>query len=323
MAGLRLDAHVSGFVDVAFARLSGALYGVALFEQSDDLIVLPADTPLVRSATDPNAPRLPETPVGMRPMGIVVSPTEPRAYVYDAFGFDVAVVDLADPAAARVAARWPIARPAAPNPLADPVKLKAPACSSRRRSPPRRQRQVACASCHFNGEDDGRTWGFEKLPAGTAASGTGRAACTRCSASPAVLRLAGDARRPGTAPPLGRPRRDPGLRAHVPRAADARRRTDHGRRERRARPAERRPERRPRRAGRLPDERPPLMRSPHRAADGAVGRRRPRRGDVREHGRPQATAPTRPARAATCPRRASWTSRTTTSASAGRRPSRS
>jgi DNA-binding beta-propeller fold protein YncE len=60
-------------------------------ELGNDLVILPTNTPAVM----PNgANPLPEITVGDRPMGLAVSPTLSRAYVYNLHSRDVSVIDL-------------------------------------------------------------------------------------------------------------------------------------------------------------------------------------------------------------------------------------
>jgi DNA-binding beta-propeller fold protein YncE len=147
------NAGVSGPVDVAFSA-DGATAWV-LFEQSNDLVVMPTTTGATKPAT---APPLTEIPTGYRPLGVAVSPVRDVAS-------DLSVIDLATNA--------PLSRVAltAAPAIADPGMLNgarlfhssvdpAGPGSSRLSS----NEKVACASCHPHGEHDGRTWDFEHLP---------------------------------------------------------------------------------------------------------------------------------------------------------------
>ena len=165
------NAGISGAVDIGFARLDGRVHAAVVAEQSNEVVVLPWDTPPVRSATDPRAPRLPEVRVGDRPMGVALSPTEPMAYIANDLSLDVSIVDLADPARPRevgrvatgVPARWeryPVTNPQ----LLRGAKLFYTSADPRISA----NEKVACATCHINGESDGRSWGMHTTPAGTA-----------------------------------------------------------------------------------------------------------------------------------------------------------
>ena len=155
------DAHVSGPVDIAFSA-DGATAWI-LFEQSNDLLVVPTSTPAVKPAT--SAP-LVEIPTGYRPLGLAVSPTRDVAYVWNSLDSDLSVIDLAtNTPISRVALT---SRPA----LSDPRALNGARLfhSSVDPSPPggisriSSNEKVACASCHPHGEHDGRIWDFQHLP---------------------------------------------------------------------------------------------------------------------------------------------------------------
>lgn len=165
------DAGISGAVDIGFARLADRVQAVVLAEQSDELVVLPWNAEPYRSATDRGAPKLPELRVGSRPMGLALSPTEPTAYVLNELSMDVSVVDLTDPRSPRETRR--VSTPLTPGleryPLSNPELLRGaklfytsadPRISS--------NEKVACASCHINGESDGRSWSMHNTPPGTA-----------------------------------------------------------------------------------------------------------------------------------------------------------
>lgn len=165
------DASIAGPVDIGFARLGGKLHAALLAEQSNELLVLPWDTAPFRSATDRNAPRLPELRVGDRPMGVAISPTEPVAYVANDLSMDVSVVDLRDPAHPRQTARLATSLPARLEryPVVAPVQLRGAKLFYSSADPRLSSNEkVACASCHINGESDGRQWSMEQTPAGTA-----------------------------------------------------------------------------------------------------------------------------------------------------------
>jgi len=166
--GYGWDARISGAVDLGFARGAGRLYGLVVGEQSGTLVAFPWDTPPVRSKTDPDAPGLQWTRVGERPLGLAVSPAAPVAFVYNALTFDVSVVGLDEPAQPTELRRIPVAAPLATNALAD-SRLRRGAQLFFTSADPRvsSNGKVSCASCHLNGEHDGRTWALEHLPPGT------------------------------------------------------------------------------------------------------------------------------------------------------------
>ena len=149
------NAEVAGPIDIAFSDDGSITY--FLSELSNDLVVLPSDTPTVK----PNgAAPLPEIPVGDRPMGLAVSPVEEIAYVYNLLSRDLSVVDLENLSELR---RLPLT-PTTGEPLS-PTVLKGaklfhtsddPRISS--------NSKVACASCHLHAEHDGRSWAFQHLP---------------------------------------------------------------------------------------------------------------------------------------------------------------
>lgn len=165
------DASISGAVDIGFARLAGKIHAVVLAEQSNELVVLPWDIAPFRSATDRNAAKLPELRVGDRPMGLAISPTEPQAYVYNDLSMDVSVVDLSDPARPRQVTRLDTLLPRGLEryPIVNPTQLRGAKLFYTSADPRiSGNEKVACASCHINGESDGRSWGMHKTPAGTA-----------------------------------------------------------------------------------------------------------------------------------------------------------
>jgi DNA-binding beta-propeller fold protein YncE len=164
------DASISGAVDIGFARLGGKIHAAVLAEQSNELVVLPWDIAPFRSATDRNAPKLPELRVGDRPMGVAISPTEPVAYVYNDLSMNVSIVDLSDPAHPRELGRpdTPLPRGLERYPIVNPVRLRGAKLFYTSADPRvSGNEKVACASCHLNGESDGRAWGMHKTAAGT------------------------------------------------------------------------------------------------------------------------------------------------------------
>lgn len=154
------DAHVSGPVDLGFSA-DGSMSWV-LFEQSNDLLVMPTGTPATRPAA---ASPLIEIPVGLRPLGLAISPVGDTAFVWNSLDSDLSVVDLvANRETSRVSLT---SRPA----IADPRQLNGARLFHSSEDPLARgpgrisvNQKVACASCHPHGEHDGRIWDFQNLP---------------------------------------------------------------------------------------------------------------------------------------------------------------
>lgn len=149
------NAAVSGPVDLAFA--ADGLTAYVLHEQSEDVLVVPTDTPPVRPAA---APPLVEIPVGRRPMGIVASPTTDRAYVLNVLSRTVSVLDLTAGSVLRELTVTPLTG----EPLSPTLLRGASLFHTSNEDAVSRNRKVACASCHLNGEHDGRTWDLQHLP---------------------------------------------------------------------------------------------------------------------------------------------------------------
>lgn len=151
------DAHVSGPVDIGFS--TDGMTGVVLFEQSNDLVVMPTSTPAVMP---PGMP-LPEIAVGYRPLGLALSPTSDLAYVSNSLSFDVSVVDLAARTELR---RIPVTPATGPLfPLDTPTLLRgAQLFHESGDARISANQKVSCASCHPHGEHDGRTWDLQALP---------------------------------------------------------------------------------------------------------------------------------------------------------------
>ena len=151
------DASVSGPIDIGFRDDGSVAY--LLHELSNDLVVVPTNTPSVRPVA--SAP-LVEIATGDRPIGVAVSPTADRAYVANALSRDVSVIDTAavPPAELRRLASTPVTgEPLAPTILrgarlfhtSDDPRISINA-------------KVSCASCHINAEHDGRGWSLQNLP---------------------------------------------------------------------------------------------------------------------------------------------------------------
>ncbi len=172
--GYGWNASVSGLVDLGFLRAGEGRYALALAEQSDELIVLPRETRMFKSEVDPRAPGLPELRVGSRPKGLVVDPEAARAYVFNSLSFDLSVVDLSRPMQPVESRRVDLLPPDPDDPLADAEALTGARLFFTSADPRiSANEKVSCASCHINGEHDGRSWNFEHLPAGTAGQGHG------------------------------------------------------------------------------------------------------------------------------------------------------
>ena len=172
--GYGWDSAFSGAVDMGFITIDETTHVLVAGEQSNNVLVFPWDTPNVRSATDPTARGLPEVKVGTRPMGLAVSPTKDEAYVYNAISGDVSFIDLTLPSRPIVGRTVDIDGPVPSDPIASTEGVLGATLffgsDDKRISS---NGKVACASCHINGEHDGRTWAFEKLARGTHGQGHG------------------------------------------------------------------------------------------------------------------------------------------------------
>lgn len=149
------DAHVAGPIDLAFSRDGSMVY--LLHELSRDLVVMPVTTPAVKPA---GATPLPEISVGDRPIGLAVSPTAPIAYVNNMLSRSISVVDLATKTELRQIAATPLTG----EPLSGRDLRGAKIFHTSDDPRISRNNKVSCASCHINGEHDGRTWNFQNLP---------------------------------------------------------------------------------------------------------------------------------------------------------------
>jgi len=155
LAGDGWDARISGPVDIAFS--SDGLMTYLLNEQSNDLVVLPTDTPAVKP---PGADPLTEIPVGDRPMGLVVSPVANTAYVYNMLSRDVSIVDLGAEVELRRVAVTPVTGERLPPAILNGAKLFHTSADPRISI----NDKISCASCHPHAEHDGRSWDFQHLP---------------------------------------------------------------------------------------------------------------------------------------------------------------
>src|SRR5262249_13705167 len=98
--------------------------------------------------------------VGDGPNGIAISPDGTKAYVNDSLSDDVGVVDLQ---ALRLTKRIPVTQ----SPLPAAIHRGKLLFFSSHTSSVSRDRWMSCASCHFDGEQDGRTWKFTSGPRNT------------------------------------------------------------------------------------------------------------------------------------------------------------
>jgi DNA-binding beta-propeller fold protein YncE len=149
------DASVAGPIDMAFSADGTMSY--VLHEHSDDLIVVPVSTPAVKPAA---ASPLVEIAVGSRPLGMALSPVSELAYVYNFLTRDVSVVDLLALSELR---RIPVT-PLTGETLSPSVLRGAQLFHTSADPRISANGKIACGSCHLNGEIDGRTWAFHRLP---------------------------------------------------------------------------------------------------------------------------------------------------------------
>jgi YVTN family beta-propeller protein len=125
--------------DIAFSPDGKRMYVVSL--GSGDLSVVDLTT----------RQRIARVDVGDGPRGIVVTPDGRKAYVVNSLSDDVSVVDLV---ALRETKRIPIAQSLLPP----QIKRGKLLFFSSRSTETARDRWISCATCHFDGEHDGRTW---------------------------------------------------------------------------------------------------------------------------------------------------------------------
>jgi len=135
-------------VDVAFSTDGARLYSVQM--GSGDLAVIDLQARQRTALID----------VGDGPSGVVVSPDGGTAFVNNTLSDDVAVVDLQ---ALRVRKRITVTR----SPLSELVHRGKVLFFSSLTSEVSRDRWMSCASCHFDAEQDGRTWIFSSGPRNT------------------------------------------------------------------------------------------------------------------------------------------------------------
>lgn len=149
------DARVAGPIDMAFSA-DGAL-AYLVFEQSNDLLVLPTSTTTTRPS---GAAALTEIDLGDRPIGMALAPTGGLAYVLNRYSRDLSVVDLG---ALREIDRIPLT-PTTGEPLTETLLTGARLFHTSDDPRVSGNQKVSCASCHIDGEHDGRSWDFQSLP---------------------------------------------------------------------------------------------------------------------------------------------------------------
>lgn len=135
-------------VDVAFSEDGARLYSVNM--GSADLAVVDLQARARTALID----------VGDAPIGIVISADGRKAYVNNSLSDDVSVVDLEK---LRVTNRIPVTR----SPLPALIHRGKVLFFSSHRTDVSRDHWMSCASCHFDGEQDGRTWKFPSGPRNT------------------------------------------------------------------------------------------------------------------------------------------------------------
>lgn len=153
--GAGWDAEVSGAIDVVFEDDGSMAY--VLFEQSEDVLFVPTDTPAVRPG---GAADLLEVETGRRPTGLVASPSADLLFVYNSYSRNVSVLDTA----AQTKLRDIAIHPTVAEPFSTSFLRGAIIFHSSNEDEISSNRKVACASCHMNAEADGRGWDFQHLP---------------------------------------------------------------------------------------------------------------------------------------------------------------
>jgi DNA-binding beta-propeller fold protein YncE len=156
------DLGFAGPADIAWSSDGALVYVVG--EMSENVALLPADTPPYRNGTAPS-PAL--VNVGRRPQGIAVAPVllggKQFAYVANLLSRDVSKLDVTTWSAPFEAARIPVT-PTTPEPrtaaFLNGDRLFHTSADPRVSS----NRKVACGSCHIDGEQDGRAWDLQHLP---------------------------------------------------------------------------------------------------------------------------------------------------------------
>jgi YVTN family beta-propeller protein len=134
--------------DATFSPDGSKLYVAHL--GSGDLTVVPLEDPRRLSRID----------VGDGPRGVVVTGDGRKAYVVNSLSEDISIVDLA---AGRETGRIAMT----PSSQAPVFKRGKTLFFSSRPAELSRDRWLSCASCHFEGEHDARTWNFPPGPRNT------------------------------------------------------------------------------------------------------------------------------------------------------------
>ncbi len=140
----RIDLSLGEFAvnlpfDLTFSPDGQRLYVVGL--GSGDLSIIDLETRM----------RIGRVDVGEAPRGVVVTPDGRKAYVSNSLTDDMSVVDLAT---LQEIKRIQVTT----SPLAPEVKRGKVLFFSSRSREVAKDRWMSCASCHFEGEHDGRTW---------------------------------------------------------------------------------------------------------------------------------------------------------------------
>jgi YVTN family beta-propeller protein len=132
----------------------GLPFDAALTPDGSELWVVNAASNDLSVITLPGTPSLAaHIEVGDNPRGIVISPDGARAYVNNTLAGTVSVVDTAAYSLTQVITVTEIPLP--------PVLLKGKRLFHSSDDPRMARRQwISCNSCHFEGEQDGRTWTF-------------------------------------------------------------------------------------------------------------------------------------------------------------------
>ena len=149
------DVALAGAIDIAFSADGASAF--VLGEHSENVVIVPTSTPPVRPG---GASDLVTIDVGRRPVGLVSSPVGPLAWVLNHLSRSVSVVDLDS----RSELRQVALTPGTPDPLTAAELRGAEVFHTANESEVSGNRKVACASCHYDAEHDGRSWDFQHLP---------------------------------------------------------------------------------------------------------------------------------------------------------------
>ncbi len=150
------NAGVAGPSDLAFN--SDGTTALISMSHSNDLLVVPSSTGIARPMGNPP---LVEIPVGKNPIGVAWSPVTDKVYVLNYLSRDISVID---PATWTETAR--VAAIVSQEPLSPESLLGAQIFNSSADSRISSNGKVSCASCHPGGETDGLVWDFTSLNAG-------------------------------------------------------------------------------------------------------------------------------------------------------------